>query len=87
MFVPEHDVALDRARFCHVASCTAAMACDRRARLMFWVRGSGMHSDFDRPLPGRCACRAVRFVMTGAPLFVQWYHCRWCLARRRALLQ
>lgn len=27
---------------------------------------------------GGCACRAVRYRMTSAPLFVNCCHCRWC---------
>jgi len=27
---------------------------------------------------GRCTCGAVRFRMTGRPLFVNCCHCRWC---------
>ncbi len=30
------------------------------------------------PLDGGCACRAVRYRMTGPPLFVNCCHCRWC---------
>lgn len=30
------------------------------------------------PLEGGCTCRAVRYRMTGAPLFVHCCHCRWC---------
>ena len=30
------------------------------------------------PLQGRCDCRAVRYQMTSAPLFVHCCHCRWC---------
>ena len=29
-------------------------------------------------LDGGCTCRAVRYRMTGAPLFVHCCHCRWC---------
>lgn len=29
-------------------------------------------------LEGGCTCRAVRFRMTGRPLFVHCCHCRWC---------
>jgi hypothetical protein len=29
-------------------------------------------------LDGGCTCRAVRYRMTGPPLFVQCCHCRWC---------
>jgi hypothetical protein len=34
------------------------------------------HDDF--PLDGGCTCRAVRYRMTSAPLFVHCCHCRWC---------
>jgi hypothetical protein len=30
------------------------------------------------PLEGGCTCRAVRYQMIGAPLFVHCCHCRWC---------
>ena len=30
------------------------------------------------PLEGHCTCRAVRYRMTTAPLFVHCCHCRWC---------
>ncbi|MGQ0676151.1 MAG: GFA family protein [Rhodospirillales bacterium] len=30
------------------------------------------------PLSGSCACRAVRYRMTGPPMFVHCCHCRWC---------
>ncbi|HVA55191.1 MAG TPA: GFA family protein [Gammaproteobacteria bacterium] len=33
-----------------------------------------VHPVFD----GGCTCRAVRFRMTGMPLFVHCCHCRWC---------
>jgi hypothetical protein len=29
-------------------------------------------------LTGGCTCRAVRYVITSAPLFVHCCHCRWC---------
>ena len=29
-------------------------------------------------LDGRCTCSAVRYRMTGKPLFVHCCHCRWC---------
>ena len=29
-------------------------------------------------LEGGCTCRAVRYEMTSAPLFVHCCHCRWC---------
>ncbi len=34
--------------------------------------------DRDTPLEGGCACGAVRYRMTGGPLFVHCCHCRWC---------
>src|SRR5579859_769884 len=30
------------------------------------------------PMEGGCACRAIRYRMTTAPLFVHACHCRWC---------
>ena len=30
------------------------------------------------PIEGGCACRAVRYRVLGAPLFVHCCHCRWC---------
>ena len=30
------------------------------------------------PLEGGCGCRAVRYRMESAPLFVHCCHCRWC---------
>jgi len=30
------------------------------------------------PLEGHCTCGAVRYRMTGKPLFVHCCHCRWC---------
>jgi hypothetical protein len=35
-------------------------------------------SDPDLPLEGGCTCRAVRYRMTSAPIFVHCCHCRWC---------
>jgi hypothetical protein len=32
----------------------------------------------DLPLEGRCTCRAVRFRLSSAPLFVHCCHCTWC---------
>jgi hypothetical protein len=32
----------------------------------------------DGPFEGGCDCRAVRYRMTGTPLFVHCCHCRWC---------
>ena len=29
-------------------------------------------------LEGCCTCRAVRYRLTGEPLFVHCCHCRWC---------
>ena len=37
-----------------------------------------MTIDAEAPLEGGCTCRAVRFSMTSAPLFVHCCHCRWC---------
>jgi len=34
--------------------------------------------DADISLDGGCTCRAVRYRMTGKPLFVHCCHCRWC---------
>ena len=31
-----------------------------------------------KPLDGGCTCRAVRYRVTGRPLFVHCCHCRWC---------
>ena len=30
------------------------------------------------PIEGGCDCKAVRYHMTSAPLFVHCCHCRWC---------
>ena len=30
------------------------------------------------PMQGGCTCRAIRYRMTAAPLFVHCCHCRWC---------
>ena len=30
------------------------------------------------PLEGGCTCRAVRYRLLAAPLFVHCCHCRWC---------
>ena len=30
------------------------------------------------PIEGGCTCRAVRYAMASAPLFVHCCHCRWC---------
>jgi len=32
----------------------------------------------DYPVEGGCDCRAVRYALTDAPLFVHCCHCRWC---------
>ncbi len=32
----------------------------------------------DQALEGECTCRAIRYRMTSAPLFVHCCHCRWC---------
>lgn len=32
----------------------------------------------DQALEGGCTCRAIRYRMTSAPLFVHCCHCRWC---------
>ena len=37
-----------------------------------------MSSAGDFPLDGGCTCRAVRYRMLSAPLFVHCCHCRWC---------
>ena len=37
-----------------------------------------MPADDTRPYEGGCTCRAVRYRMTSAPLFVNCCHCRWC---------
>ncbi len=37
-----------------------------------------MTNDGDLPLEGGCSCGAVRYRMTGGPLFVHCCHCRWC---------
>jgi hypothetical protein len=37
-----------------------------------------MSVNADSPLDGGCTCRAVRYRMTSAPLFVHCCHCRWC---------
>ena len=30
------------------------------------------------PMDGGCTCRAIRYRLTSAPLFVNCCHCRWC---------
>ena len=35
-------------------------------------------NDGNTELEGGCACGAVRYRMTGGPLFVHCCHCRWC---------
>jgi len=37
-----------------------------------------MSANADLSLEGGCTCRAVRYRMTSAPLFVHCCHCRWC---------
>ena len=37
-----------------------------------------MPADSFVPLDGGCTCRAVRYRLTDAPLFVHCCHCRWC---------
>lgn len=37
-----------------------------------------MNVDAGVSLDGGCTCRAVRYRMTRAPLFVHCCHCRWC---------
>jgi hypothetical protein len=37
-----------------------------------------MSSNEDRAMEGGCTCRAVRYRMISAPLFVHCCHCRWC---------
>jgi len=37
-----------------------------------------MTADDGDGLEGGCTCGAVRYRMTGAPLFVHCCHCRWC---------
>lgn len=37
-----------------------------------------MPSEQDQSFEGGCACRAVRYRMTGAPMIVHCCHCRWC---------
>src|ERR1700746_1888852 len=37
-----------------------------------------MPADDAGPYEGGCTCRAVRYRMTSAPLFVHCCHCRWC---------
>src|SRR5258708_31893276 len=37
-----------------------------------------MSDDSTFPVAGGCTCRAVRYLMTSAPLFVHCCHCRWC---------
>ncbi len=34
--------------------------------------------DADTPMDGGCTCGAVRYRMTGGPMFVHCCHCRWC---------
>ena len=37
-----------------------------------------MHTNITYPIEGGCDCRAVRYRMLSAPLFVHCCHCRWC---------
>lgn len=37
-----------------------------------------MPSGQDQSFDGGCTCRAVRYRMTSAPMFVHCCHCRWC---------
>ncbi|MGH8403380.1 MAG: GFA family protein, partial [Gammaproteobacteria bacterium] len=37
-----------------------------------------MIADRSQFVEGACTCRAVRYRMTGKPLFVHCCHCRWC---------
>jgi hypothetical protein len=37
-----------------------------------------MSSSASYPVEGGCDCRAVRYAMQSAPLFVHCCHCRWC---------
>lgn len=37
-----------------------------------------MINDKSLTFEGGCTCRAVRYRMTGTPLFVHCCHCRWC---------
>ena len=37
-----------------------------------------MAADDDLRLDGGCTCGAVRYRMTGRPMFVHCCHCRWC---------
>ena len=37
-----------------------------------------MAEEDDRTLEGGCTCGAVRYRMTGGPMFVHCCHCRWC---------
>lgn len=37
-----------------------------------------MADERDLSFEGGCACRAVRYRMTGKPIFVHCCHCRWC---------
>src|SRR4051794_8297328 len=32
----------------------------------------------ERPMEGGCTCRAVRYRLATAPMFVHCCHCRWC---------
>ncbi|MGA8279079.1 MAG: GFA family protein [Rhodanobacteraceae bacterium] len=37
-----------------------------------------MADEYPVSLEGGCTCRAVRYRMTSAPMFVHCCHCRWC---------
>jgi hypothetical protein len=37
-----------------------------------------MQSPISFPIDGGCACKAVRYRLTSAPLVVHCCHCRWC---------
>ena len=37
-----------------------------------------MMGEGDTPMDGGCTCGAVRYRMTGGPMFVHCCHCRWC---------
>ena len=37
-----------------------------------------MTGDHEFPADGGCACRAVRYRLTAAPMIVHCCHCRWC---------
>ncbi|HEX6120650.1 MAG TPA: GFA family protein, partial [Dongiaceae bacterium] len=37
-----------------------------------------MPTNHPHTFTGHCTCNAVRYRMTGRPLFVHCCHCRWC---------